>query len=443
MPTLSVVMIVKDEEDCLAECLESARHIADQIVIADTGSTDGTMDIARRFGAKLIEIPWRDDFSDARNRCLAEATGDWILHVDADEVVGPEAAARIREIVDADGDGADAIELTLANYCDDPRAWRWAPVEPGDPAARGHAGYIAVGLLRLFRNHRGFEYREAVHENITESVVEREGVVRAEPILIHHYGYNPPTEQARAKAAMYAAIARKKAAQRPNDPKAWHDLAEQSLACGDAKTAEDACRKALALEPLSLAATTTLANILLNRGDLDEARGLLEGLEQAGIAPPHVLTALGAIAWKQGRLEEARRRLEGALAIQPKSIMALHYLARTFDRLGDSQEARRQLEKAAAIAPAFQETRDRLRTQELRIQGETQFAKGEQTQALATLVQALRLDPDDPITHNDLGVVLTVLGRPQEAAESFQRALRIAPAMPEAQENLEALREAL
>ncbi len=163
MPTLTVVMIVKNEAVCLGDCLESVRAIADEIVVADTGSTDDTMAVARRFGATVLEVGWDNDFAKARNQCVARATGDWLLHLDADEMLDEEGARQVRAIVDADGtepDGsaADAIEVTLANYCDDPRAWRWVAVAQEAPMARGFSGYIAVGLLRLFRNGCGYEY---------------------------------------------------------------------------------------------------------------------------------------------------------------------------------------------------------------------------------------------------------------------------------------------
>jgi len=439
MPTLSVVMIVKNEAACLGDCLESVRSIADEILVADTGSTDDTVAIAQRHGAHVINVPWQDDFAAARNQSLAAATGDWLLHLDADEVLDAQGAARIRAVVDADGAGADAIEVTLANYCDAMRAWRWTPVAPDDPMARGHAGYIAVGLLRLFRNRRGFEYREPVHENITESVRDNGGVIRAEPIVIHHYGFTGDPEKARTKAGAYFAIAKRKAAQRPEDPKTWCDLAEQAFACGDAATAEDAARKALYIEPLNLAAATMLANLLLNRGDLDDARALLERIEAAGVSPPHVVTALAAVACRQGRLDEARRRLEAVLDVQPNAIQARLYLARTLDRLGDTAAAHEHLQQAVATAPGLQELDDRLEAHQLRQAGEAHYQAGDLQSALATLVRTLEVDPEDPLTHNDLGVVLTALQQPAKARQAFQRALRLAPAMPEASENLTAL----
>ncbi len=439
MSSLGVVMIVKDEEDCLAECLESVRAIADEIIIGDTGSTDRSLAICRQFGARVLEVPWNDDFSRARNTVLAAATTDWLLHLDADEVVDPAGAKRIRAIVDADGFGADAVEVTLANYCDTPRAWRWVPVEPDDPAARGASGYIATDLLRLFRNGCAFEYREAVHENITESVLEHGGKVRREPIIIHHYGYATSPESSAAKAAFYLDLARKKVVTRPEDPKCWHDRAEQALACGHAGEAEDACRQALRFDPRHLGAATTLANILLNEGVLDEAKTLFEALEADGISPPHVVTTLGAIACRQGRLDEAQRRLEAVLDAAPKTIMAHLYLARTLDLLEKPDAARAQLERVSAIAPGLDELRGRLESHRLRTEAERLFEKDEVSAALSTLVEALRLDPEDPITQNDLGVVAVSLGDTPRARECFERALQLVPGLPQTEANLRAL----
>ena len=419
-------MIVKNEAHCLAECLGSVRSIADEIVIADTGSTDGTVAVARRFGAKVFSIEWRHDFAEARNHSLEAATGDWLLHLDADEVLDPEGAARIRALVDADGYGASAIEVTLANYCNAPRAWRWTPAHPNDPWARGRSGYIAVPLLRLFRNRCGYHYREPVHENITESVLEAGGIVRAEPIVIHHYGYGG---DAAPKGHVYLEIARRKAAQRPRDAKAWHDLAEQLLSLNQTAEAESAARRALEVEPTHLGAATTLGNILLNRGSLDEARALFEALEAAGTSPPHVVTALAAIACHQGRVEEAIHRLEAVIEAAPHTIMARLYYARALDLSGRAADARRQLEAALAIAPALTELQNRAEAHRLRCDGEHEYRSGHTQPALGTLVRALKLDPEDPVIHLALGVVLEALDQAPAADKSFTRACRLASSL--------------
>ncbi|HEX3988599.1 MAG TPA: glycosyltransferase, partial [Verrucomicrobiae bacterium] len=98
-PKISLAMIVKNESRCLARCLQSARGIVEEIVIADTGSTDSTIEIAREFGARISNFEWIADFSAARNFAINLATGDWILILDADEWVGENLTKEIPEFV--------------------------------------------------------------------------------------------------------------------------------------------------------------------------------------------------------------------------------------------------------------------------------------------------------------------------------------------------------
>lgn len=439
MPRLSVVMIVKDEAGCLRDCLESVAPFSNEIVIGDTGSTDGTQDIARDFGAKIFSVQWHNDFARARNCVLKAATGDWLLHLDADEVIDPPNAARIRALVDADGAGAQAIETTLANYANDIGSWRWTPAPPGDPYARGFSGYLAVGLLRLFKNGMGFEYREAVHENITASVREAHGVIRAEPILIHHYGFDPGNPHNKEKTRRYRDIARKKTQDQPCEAKSWHDLASASHDLDDHETAEAAAKKALELDPRLVDTAAILGNIYLLRRDFEQARTLLERFVREGNSPPHFLGALGAIAYAQGRMEDARTWLTRALEMNPDHIVSLHYLARVHDQLGDVEAAEAQLDKARAVAPSLESARNRSEALTLRGRGEKFCRAGRHRIALKRFTAALKLDPEDPLLHNDAGVALAALGERAAALESFGRALKLVPNMAPARQNLKAL----
>lgn len=83
-------MIVKNEEDVLARCLDSVRHLVDEIVIVDTGSTDRTKEIARSYTARVIDFPWSDDFSAARNFSFSHAAMDYIFWLDADDILPAE-----------------------------------------------------------------------------------------------------------------------------------------------------------------------------------------------------------------------------------------------------------------------------------------------------------------------------------------------------------------
>src|SRR6478736_8097581 len=93
-------MIVRDEEQNLEACLAPIADLFDEIVIVDTGSTDGTKEIARRFTPHVHDFPWCDDFSAARNESLKYATGDWIFWLDADDRLSPENVARLSNLLD-------------------------------------------------------------------------------------------------------------------------------------------------------------------------------------------------------------------------------------------------------------------------------------------------------------------------------------------------------
>lgn len=98
MVTISLCMIVRNEEASLDNCLASAKDIADEIIIVDTGSTDRTKEIARKYTDKIYDFEWIDDFSAARNFSFSKATKDYIFWLDADDVISPENAEKILQL---------------------------------------------------------------------------------------------------------------------------------------------------------------------------------------------------------------------------------------------------------------------------------------------------------------------------------------------------------
>ena len=99
MVSLSACLIVKNESLLLSRCLESLRSFVDEIIVVDTGSTDNTIEIAHSHGAQVKYFTWIDDFSAARNESLRHASGDWILYIDADEVIDSVNAGKIRQVI--------------------------------------------------------------------------------------------------------------------------------------------------------------------------------------------------------------------------------------------------------------------------------------------------------------------------------------------------------
>ncbi|MFA6412080.1 MAG: glycosyltransferase [Syntrophales bacterium] len=174
VPTISLCMIVKNEEACLGRCLKSVSKYVDEIIIVDTGSTDGTISIAESYGARIYHHPWENDFSRHRNQSISYATGDWIFQLDADEELFPEDGSVMLDIV----------RKVKADYfhC------RFYDMKKDDSV---HGVFY---LIRLFRNRMGMSYVRKVHNQL-----QARGVEAYSGIRIRHYGYDLSAEQMEAK----------------------------------------------------------------------------------------------------------------------------------------------------------------------------------------------------------------------------------------------------
>jgi len=149
-------MIVRDEETRLPACLASTTGLFDEIVAVDTGSVDRTREVARSFGATVIDFPWRDDFSAARNAALSECSRDYLFWIDADEVLPQRARYRIRRLLhEIADDNTIYIMNEVSNRAD----------------GRAQAGYDVTLSPRLFPNHRGARWERRVYEHVFPSLV--------------------------------------------------------------------------------------------------------------------------------------------------------------------------------------------------------------------------------------------------------------------------------
>ena len=150
MISVSLCMIVKNEEDVLARCLESAAGLVDEIILVDTGSTDRTREIAARFTEQIYDFPWRDDFAAARNESFAHASMDYCLWLDADDV-----------LLDADRTAFMRLKETLEPNV----SVVMAPYNVGfDESGRVTFSYYRE---RLIKNRSGMFWAGAVHEAVT------------------------------------------------------------------------------------------------------------------------------------------------------------------------------------------------------------------------------------------------------------------------------------
>ena len=198
--SISLCMIVKDEEPMLARCLESVKHLADEMVIVDTGSTDRTQDIARAFGAVVSEYAWDDSFSNARNFALDQATMDWILLMDADDEFEAADTQKLCELLIKDSE-ADVYYFQTLSFM-------------GDVPDRSKT--ISNMNVRLVRNHRGYRFKGDIHEQLINDSVPVSRVGMAD-IRIYHYGYLNSVVTSKSKRERNMALIRKELEKEPDN----------------------------------------------------------------------------------------------------------------------------------------------------------------------------------------------------------------------------------
>jgi thioredoxin-like negative regulator of GroEL len=290
MSTISLCMIVKNEAATLPGCLASAGRAVDEAVVIDTGSTDGTPDIARRHGARVVSWPWRDDFSAARNESLRHARGEWVLVLDADERLATGGPALVRSTVERGGAGGFDCRLI-------------STLPPGQPSAT-----IAAWYCRLFRRRPHVAFAGRIHEQVAPSILRGGGTIARSGIAIEHEGYARPSAEKLARNLR---------------------LLEVAL--------EDEPGQAFAL-----------LNLGLTLQAMDRWSESVSALEQAIASAVAPLTpGLRAVAWthlaeaqaRDARWIEADRAARAAIAEEPDLSMARHVLARALFEQGDFDAA--------------------------------------------------------------------------------------------------------
>jgi (heptosyl)LPS beta-1,4-glucosyltransferase len=147
-PTISAIIITKNEEEMIANCISSVWPFVDEIIVVDSGSTDNTIELAKRERAKVIESD-ATTFKDWRNVGLREATSDWVLYIDADERVTPKLAKEIRETVVLTSNAAFALKRNNIHF------GRWMQ----------HGGWEVDALIRLFAREKLARWEGNVHEH--------------------------------------------------------------------------------------------------------------------------------------------------------------------------------------------------------------------------------------------------------------------------------------
>lgn len=391
-PKISLCVIVKDEERVLPRMLRSVQGVVDEIVVVDTGSTDGSVDVARSFGARVLHEEFADDFSAVRNVALAAATHPWILVLDADEVLVPGSGRILR-----------------AAAADDRLAGAYLRFENDLGGGRTHV----CGLMRFFRNDPSIRFEYVIHEQALPSIAayaraNGRRLTQLDQVRVYHDGYLATRRDERNKDARNERLFRKQVERFPDHTYSWYKFGDflrrfpqrRDEAVSMLERAEqllvampDAVARDLSF-PAEVHALLALERDKLGRTDaaLDTA---IRGRERFG-ETPNLLYVLGHLFTKTRRWHEAfvayarLRSHDGKLAAIPPEPgvtgpIAMAGLGLALRGLKRPRAATRCLEHAVALDPA--------RIQNQLLLGEVRAEQGEVAAAVVALRAGLALDP--------------------------------------------------
>jgi len=393
-PNISACLIVKDEERFLGQCLSSLKGVVNQIVVVDTGSTDRTIEIAGEHGAEVHHFDWCDDFSAARNFALEQARGDWVLIMDADEVLTSQGrnglkhdtqqtdflGCRVRCInMEPSGDGG---------YREMPDAWHFIP--------------------RLTRNAPGIHFVGTIHEQMFSSVL-----IRAEEwgmeggfgkTEIDHYGYTEEIKKSRNKTERNISLIEKALEENPREPTLLMSYALDLFNRGEIETALDKLRESFDLvkeyPSNSLAPEVrerlicVFINLLLQAEMYDELIEVANSQLAKDCGPTSSILFMHALALvKSGRPAEAIEPLQECIAKQNDRTYTSPF-------------------KGSVGAPPFHLLADCL------------GRAGDLEGALEGYKAALEMDPESPGIRHDYAKLLAHQNRPEEAIELLNKAIQ-------------------
>lgn len=370
---LTAALIVKNEEQFLAQCLDAMNGKVDEIVVVDTGSTDRTVEIATEFGAKVSEFAWVNDFSAARNASLEQASGDWILWIDADEIVAENSWNAIHEALIRSHFGG--YFLTIVNFTDE-----------GEKSTYTHAP------VRLFQRHDAIRFEGTIHEQVAPSI-DRLGLPCAQlnGATILHYGYKPSIMQDRDKMNRTISMLQAQIEAEPNEAFHWFNLANAYSVEGSHEEVIPAAKKCLELmEPGNSFGSLTYQLLASS------------------------LTAMGRVDESLSTASEARDRGYFTILNQFELAHAL-YRNRQF---GPALET---IEQCLEMAWPEGMTGDKgIVTHKSHVlQAQILTEMGRLPKALEIIDKALEVDPNFGLAHFAKGVILERIGKLSEAAAEF------------------------
>ncbi len=425
-PTIALCMIVKNEEQFLDECLTSVAGAVDEICIVDTGSTDRTLDIARRHGAKIGFFEWTGDFATARNKSIELATSDWILILDADEHITEESKKELRRISREKHHIGHAllIENLLGN-------------EAGD-------GSQMAMIFRFFQNRPDMRYAGLIHEQIATAAEKTGMTYGVSSVRIIHKGYLNQYLEQRDKHQRNLKILLEQERNEPDNPYCHFNLGQTYKLLNDNVEGERHYARSLELLKESNTAFNvpyygslyfSYTELLRDVGRFEEALAMAE----EGIArfpgSSDLQFTRGNILLQMERYQEALKAFEGCRKFAGQvfaggtdpgtsTYKATNAIGVCYSKLGKNALAKQYFKRALREWP---KPNSEIHTN----LGIIAASEEDWAAALKSLTAALEIDSGNFVAWLNLGSVCYRQGSFPESISAWRKALLLKPQSPD------------
>ncbi len=422
-PGISICMIVKNEENHLPKCLETVRGLGAELVIVDTGSTDATVEIAKRHGARVFHFPWNNNFSDARNESLKHATREWIIWLDADDLLPVTEHKKIRKLARENPD--KGFYFILRNRgLDDSQCFQ----------------------LRMFPNHPEIRFEGAVHEQAAGSLKRLHVPLQNSDVTLIHTGY-ATKEIVREKKRKYLKMMESWLAEHSDDCLIQYQFALTNHTTDRHERAVQEFEKFLSHpnclnqdKNVTFYALILTGRSYLNLGNTEKALHYLLEAEKLSRNSDFLKISLAEVYTNRSEPQKAIRYLENVgdltkprVTYMPMDYSILYFgqqalFASNWMKLGELEKAQHYLEKAEKLKPG--------RAEVAYYWGEWYERKGDSVKAISFYEQAIQKAPETFLYHFKKGALHLTLGDAFRAKREYEICQELIPDKKEILVNL-------
>lgn len=336
---LSLCMISRDEEKWIQKPIKSTLGLWDECILVDTGSSDATVTKARELGARIYSIDWENDFSKARNYSIALAQYEWILVLDADEILDEKTCLAIKDLIQSSKE--DRIILTQTTYCASNQIGAIAN-QLKIPESNSFPAYTESKIVRLFRNRPYLKFKFCVHECLVDLRSKNQRAYDSQ-LRIHHYGI-VRKDQNKNKSQNYLQLALKKLS---DEGENFQNIKEYIIALVEAGHGKEILPWFDKLKQFGDCDVTLLLLLgqyyFLEKKYCDAKMTFKKVLELED-NNTHAMIELSKCYYIESEYKQAQEQLVAAFHLNPNMKVLLWYLAKVYLALMDYEQSKKFFE---------------------------------------------------------------------------------------------------